>query len=73
MDMADNSCPSVTDIILSKLSDSSAKFQCQYSKLDTYQKIENTQTQHLKRDTHMPMIIEPVKHFHAQAKMIDNN
>lgn len=31
--------------------------------LDAYQEIENTQSQHLKGDTRMTVIVEPIKNF----------
>lgn len=31
-----------------------------------FQKVENTDAQHLESDTHMAMIVEPVEHFHTE-------
>lgn len=33
-----------------------------------FEEIKSTESQELKTDTHMAMIVEPVKHLHTQTK-----
>ena len=36
--------------------------------MSTYQKVKDTKTKHFKCNTHMAMIVKPVKHFNTQAE-----
>jgi len=56
--------------------DSQAKLVCHMTDLADgvgqvivfFEEIKSTESQELKTDTHMAMIVEPVKHLHTQTK-----
>lgn len=39
-----------------------------YISLGTYQEVENTETEHLERNAHVSVIVEPVEHLYTETK-----